>query len=133
MKKKLNIATKNHNKQKPCGKSLTGHRHRGNLKLKTVNRASKDCDTKNEVSNFYGIRDIKEREVCMIGGNVFTQTAAANFPTVKTERHRWIQKLRKFPTGNHEEVPDKTHCEAILGNVKLKMLKGSERLKIRCE
>lgn len=54
----------------------------------------------------------------MIGGNVFTQTAAANFPTVKTERHLWIQKLRKFPAGNHEEVPDKTHCEAILGNVK---------------
>lgn len=79
---------------------------------------------------FMGLETQKEREVCMVGENAFIQTAAANFPAVKTDRHLRIQKLRKFPAGNHEEIPDKTHYEVILCNVKLKMLKGSERLKI---
>lgn len=66
-------------------------------------------------------------------GNVFKQTVAANFPTVKTDRHLWIQKLRKLQLVNMKESMTRpTVTTAILGNVKLKMLKESERLKIRC-
>lgn len=53
----------------------------------------------------------------------------ANFPTLKTERHPQIQRLSKFQTGKLKDTHGNSHCKDILGDVKPKLLKGSERPK----
>lgn len=67
-----------------------------------------------------------EREVCTVEENVFKQLMVGNFPILKADRHPQIQRLSKFQTGKQKDIHVNTHCKAILGNVKPKLLKGSE-------